>query len=355
MSWRTRWSAAEMFNRFLDERGIDDLLDGQQALHEPVLDPPLDLLLDVGDPEPAVAILVGQSGPDELGLGPGVLRGDLHHVLVVGAGRRPPVLHHQRGVVVIARGLHVALHEGDRLLAVGGELLRVEDGGDLPGVEVAGPEEHLAEPLRLGGARERLRHQDGVHGFALERLHRGGHGLERDDAHVPEREPLPLQDIADVVVKRGAELGHADGPALEVLDRAHLARVPQLLLDHDAHQRKARPLAALVGDDPELLPLEHDVVERGGEAGGANLDRARRERGGDGRRGLEVDQLRLHAELLEEALLDAHEDGRGRRELEDAHLDLGLGAGGGSGEKQRDRQNSGEQARHGVSFDECAA
>src|SRR4030095_3504046 len=113
--------AAELPDRFLEEGGIDDLLDRQQALQEAVLDPPLDLLLDIADPETAVAVLIGQPGPDQLGLGPRVLRGDLHYLLVVHAGRETAVLHDQRGVVVVARGLHVALHEGYRLLAIGGE------------------------------------------------------------------------------------------------------------------------------------------------------------------------------------------------------------------------------------------
>ena len=107
--------------------------------------------------------------------------------------------------------------------------------------------------------------------------------------------------------------------ALEVLDRPQAA-VPQLLLHDDGHERVARPLAALVGHDPELLAAQHDVVERGGEAGRAHVELARGQRGGDGRRGLEVDQLRLDAELLEVALLDPDEDRRRGRELEHADL-----------------------------------
>ena len=114
-------------------------------------------------------------------------------------------------------------------------------------------------------------------------------------------------------------------PLRSLIDRR--PAVPRLLLHHDGHQRVARPLAALVGHDPELLAAQHDVVERRGEPGGPHVELARGERGGDGRGGLEVDQLRLHAELLEEALLHAHEDRRRGGELEHADLDLCLGAG----------------------------
>src|SRR6185503_15418436 len=234
---------------------------------------------------------------------------------------------------------------------------RVEHGGDLPRIEVARPRHDATEALRLHRTRERLRHQDRVDLLALERLHGGGHGLQRHDPHVGEREAFLLEDVADVVVERGAELGHPDAPALEVLDRPQPA-VPQLLLHHDRHQRVAGPLAALVGHDPQLLAAQHDVVERGGEAGGAHVELAGGQRGGDRRGGLEVDQLRLHAELLEEPLLHSHEDRRGRRELQHSDLDrpgrgLGLrapGQDGGGGERQ-DQQGDDTTTRHGHSRD----
>ena len=178
--------------------------------------------------------------------------------------------------------------------SIRGEGLRVEDRRDLPRVEVAGPREDLAEALRLGGAGERLGHEDGVDLLALQCLDGGGHGLERHDLDVGELEPVLLEDIADVVVERRAELGDADALALEIRDRPEPA-VPELLLHDDGDERVARPLAPLVGHDPELLAAQHDVVERRGEAGGAHVELARGERGGDGRGGLEVDQLGLDA------------------------------------------------------------
>ena len=99
------------------------------------------------------------------------------------------------------------------------KLARVEDRRDLPRVEIARPRDDLAEALRLRGAREGLRHQDGVDLLALQRLHGGRHGLERHDLHVGQREPVLLEDVADVVVERGAELGDADALALEIRDR----------------------------------------------------------------------------------------------------------------------------------------
>src|SRR5262245_22382092 len=72
-----------------------------------------------------------------------------------------------------------------------------------------------------------------------------------------------LEDVAQVIVKRRAELGHADALALEPLDGLEPA-VPELLLHHDAGERISRPLPALVGDDPELLAAEDDAVEGGG-------------------------------------------------------------------------------------------
>src|SRR5207248_1549794 len=125
------------------------------------------------------------------------------------------------------------------------------------------------------------------------------------------------EEVADLVVKRRAELRDADPPALEIGHTAH-ARVVQVLPDDDGGEPVIGPLAALVGDDPHLLAAEHDVVGGRGEPGGADVDLAGRHRRRDRRRGLEVDELRLHAELLEESLLDADEDGRRGRELEDA-------------------------------------
>src|SRR5262249_15418355 len=75
-----RRSSAELLQRLFQERRIYDVLDGQRLLHEPVLDPPRDLLLDVGDEEAAVAVLVWEAELDQLGLGPRVARGDLHHL-----------------------------------------------------------------------------------------------------------------------------------------------------------------------------------------------------------------------------------------------------------------------------------
>ena len=95
-----------------------------------------------------------------------------------------------------------------------------------------------------------------------------------------------------MVVEGRAQRGDADALALEVGDPAE-ADVVQLLLDHDARERIAGPLAPLVGDDPHLLAAQDDVVERRGDAGGADVDLPRGERGGDGRGGLEEDQLGL--------------------------------------------------------------
>ena len=127
-----------------------------------------------------------------------------------------------------------------------------------------------------------------------------------------------------MVVEGRAQRGDADALALEVGDPAQAA-VVQLPLDHDARERVARPLAPLVGHDPHLLAAEHDVVEGRRDAGGAHVDLPRGERRGDGRGGLEEDQLGLDAELLEEALVDADEERRRRGELERADLDLLLG------------------------------
>ena len=188
---------------------------------KPLLRPPLHLALDsVASRRPFRSW--NGNRPCDLGTGPRVAGGDLDDLVVAGPRGRPPILLGEGRIVVVARGLHVALHEGQGPGAVGPESLRVEDGRNLPGVQVAGPRHDLAEALGFGSGGEWLRDQDGIDLLALERLEHRGHGLERNDPHVLEPEALLLQDVADVVVKRGPELGHADALALEVLpERRH--------------------------------------------------------------------------------------------------------------------------------------
>src|SRR5882672_8115910 len=119
----------------LHERRVHDTLERDRALHKTILRPPLHLPFDVGHEQTAVAVLEGKAETDRFGPGLRVLRGDAHHLVVVGAGRRPPVLLAEDGVVVVTRGFDVALHEIHGALAVGGQLLGIEDGGHLPGVE----------------------------------------------------------------------------------------------------------------------------------------------------------------------------------------------------------------------------
>ena len=64
-----------------------------------------------------------------------------------------------------------------------------------------------------------------------------------------------------MVVERGADLGQPDALALEIRDRPEPG-VPELLLHDDGDERITRPLAPLVGHDPELLAAQHDIVER---------------------------------------------------------------------------------------------
>src|SRR5207249_7203710 len=137
----------------------------------------------------------------------------------------------------------------------------------LPGKDVTDPDEHLRVALSLGHAWEGLWDQDGVHLLAPERLERRAHRLERGDL-----------DVAEV------------------------------LLDDDGRERITGPLPPLVGDDPDPLTAQDDVVEGGRQPGRADVDLAGGQRGGDGRRRPEKGQLDVHALLLEEALLHSDED-----------------------------------------------
>src|SRR5262249_18606276 len=186
------------------------------------------------------------------------------------------------------------------------------------------------------GAGKGLGQHDGVDLLALEGLDGRGHGLQRHDADVGQLEARLLEDVAQRVVESGAEGGNADALAPEIRDRAQAA-VVELLLDHDAREWIAGPLASLVGDQPDLLAAQDDVVQRGGDPGGAHVDLARGQRGGDGGSGLEEHQLRLDVELPEESLVHPDEErGRGG-ELERPNPH---GRGGMSG---RDEESDGEQ------------
>ena len=61
---------ADLLDRVLQEGRVDDLVQGQGALHEAVVHPPLHLPLHVGDEQPAVPVLVGKADPDDLGSAP---------------------------------------------------------------------------------------------------------------------------------------------------------------------------------------------------------------------------------------------------------------------------------------------
>src|SRR5215813_10696643 len=294
-SWSMGSLLGNGLDRLLHERRVHDPLEGNRALHESVLRPPRHLPLDVRHEQASVAVLIGEAEPDHLGLGLRVLRRDAHDFVVVGAGCELAVLLDEDGVVVVARGLDVALHEGDGALPVRRELLGEEDGHRLPWMEIARPEQDLAEALRLGGPGEGLRDEDGVDLLALKSLDGGGHDLERHHADVGQLEARFLEDVAQRVVEGGAEGRDADTLALEVGDRAQAA-VVELLLDHNARQRIAGPLASLVGDQPDLLTAQDDVVEGRGDTGGAHVDLSGGQRGGDGGGSLEEDQLRLRSE-----------------------------------------------------------
>src|SRR5439155_21778526 len=110
----------------------DDLLLGDRALDQPLRVPPRGLAADVAGHEAPVTILVGKAATDQVGARARVPRCQRDHLLVGG-----PALPGQHGVEVVARGLHVALHEGDPARAVPGELVRVHDRGDLQGESVA--------------------------------------------------------------------------------------------------------------------------------------------------------------------------------------------------------------------------
>src|SRR6266581_1651897 len=328
--------------RFLHERRVHDALERNRPLHESLLRPPRHLPLDIRDEQPGISVLEGKAQPYHLGPGPRVLGGDADDFVIVGAGRRPTVFLLEDRVVIVARGFEVALHEGDRALAIGGEPLGVEHGHGLPRVEISRPEEDLAEALPLGGAGERLGQEDGVNLLSLEGLEGGGHGLQRDDADVLELEAGLLENIAERIVEGGAESGDADALALEVGDLAEAA-VVELLLDHDTREGIAGPLASLVGYEPELLAAQDDIVERGGDAGGSHLDLPGGEGGGDGCGGLEEDELGVDPVLLEETFVYADEEGRRGAELERADLDGGVGArGGDAGSEHRDTEDQDE-------------
>src|SRR5204863_22592 len=131
--------------------------------------------------------------------------------------------------------------------------------------------------------------------------------LERDDLDVAEAEAFLLQYVAELIVERRTELGHADAPPLEVADGPD-AGIPEVLLDDNGRERITGPLPPLVGDDPDPLTAQDDVVEGGRQPGRADVDLAGGQRGGDGRRRPEKGQLDVHALLLEEALLHSAED-----------------------------------------------
>src|SRR5207245_4031954 len=171
-----------------------------------------------------------------------------------------PVLLAQHRVVVVARGLDVALHEGERPLAIGPELLAVEDAAALPGKNVTDPDEHLRVALSLGHAWEGLWDQDSVHLLAPERLERRAHRLERDDLDVAEAEAFLLQYVAELIVERRAELGHADAPPLEVADGPD-AGIPEVLLDDKGRERVTGPLPPPLRDAPGPLPRPARLCE----------------------------------------------------------------------------------------------
>src|SRR5262245_51471322 len=351
-SWSMGSLLGNGLGRLLHERRVHDPLEGNRALHESVVRPPLHLPLDVRHEQASVAVLIGEAEPDHLGLGLRVLRRDAHHVVVVGAGGGTAVLLDEDGVIVAARGLDVALHEGDGALPVRRELLGEEHGHRPPRMKISRPEEDLAETLGLRGAREGLGQQDGVDLLALEGLDGRRHRLERDHADVGQLEAGLLEDVAQRVVKGGAEGGDADTLALEVGDRAEAA-VVELLLDHDARERIAGPLASLVGDQPDLLPAQDDVVQRGGDASGAHVDLPRGQRGSNRGSRLEEHQLRLDAELLEEALVHPDEQRRRGGELEGTDLHRPVGVRGrhdeADGEQApRQRHYSAPRAAHAV-------
>src|SRR5882724_2015535 len=326
----------------LHERSIHDSLEPNRASHEAIVRPPLHLPLDICHEQTGVPVLKREAEPDHLGSGVSILRGSPDDLVVVGAGSGSTVFLDQHGVVIVARGLEVAPHERRRPLAISSELLRVEHRDGLPRVEIAGPEEDLAEALRLRRAGKGLGKQDGVDLSALERLDGGRHGLERNHPDVLELEPGLLEDIAERIVEGGAEGGDADTLALEVGDLAQAA-VVELLLDHDTREGIAGPLAPLVGYEPELLAAQDDVVEGGGDAGGSHLDLPGGEGGGDGGGGLEEDELGVDPVFLEEAFVHADEEGRRGAELERADLDGGAGARGGDAcSEHRDTEDQDE-------------
>src|SRR5262245_12966215 len=112
-SWSMGSLLGNGLGRLLHERRVHDPLEGNRALHESVLRPPRHLPLDVRHEQAGVAVLIGEAEPDHLGLGLRILRRDAHDFVVVGAGRGLAVLLDEDGVVVVARGLDVALHKGD--------------------------------------------------------------------------------------------------------------------------------------------------------------------------------------------------------------------------------------------------
>src|SRR5688572_4197370 len=336
----TRRSLPEPLHRRLDERRVDDVLQRNGRLDEAVALPPRHLAADVLHPEPGAAILIGKAERDHRNGRARVAGRDRDHLVV-----RRTAAAGQHSVVVMPGRLHVALHEAHRAGPVRRELLRVEHRRDLPGEQVAAPRDDAAEPVGLGAAGKRLREDHGVDLLALERLEGGRHRLQRHDAHVLQAHAVLLEDVAYLVVEGGAELRHRDALALQLGHRAD-AGVVQIFLHHDRGQPVIGPLPPLIGHDPQLLAAEHDVVSGRCETGGGDIELPGRQRGRDGRRRLEVHQLRLDPELLEEPLLDADED-RGRRgELEDPDAGTILRRGRRRARHQRDQQHERDPLPH---------
>src|SRR6266436_4083497 len=214
----------------LHERSIHDSFEGNRASHEAIVRPPLHLPLDICHEQTGVPVLKGEAEPDHLGSGVSILRGSPDDLVVVGAGSGSTVFLDQHGVVIVARGLEVAPHERRRPLAISSELLRVEHRDGLPRVEIAGPEEDLAEALRLRRAGKGLGKQDGVDLSALERLD-GGHrkeDAEGDDGDLgrladaqPKNQEGQEGDLGDGKGRRDERLPHRFGPREDAGGDAH--------------------------------------------------------------------------------------------------------------------------------------
>src|SRR5215470_1732881 len=76
---------ADGLHRGLDERRINDVLERNDRLDEPVALPPRHLALDVVDPQPSVAVLVRQAELDHRLGRSRVARRDGHDLVVGGA------------------------------------------------------------------------------------------------------------------------------------------------------------------------------------------------------------------------------------------------------------------------------